>query len=153
MMTVVDQVRPWFTPSRTLAAITQPQLGAKIRMNGTGSPTSHPATSTGLRPNRSESVPAKKFVTALTVPNARTNDSVAVNAVIPKVLPASSGRTVRSWPIMPPTSALTPTRSANWPRFSRSPRRTPGCAAVVMLMLPVSPSSWSTSRADHLCGR
>ena len=37
MMTVVDQVSPWLTPSSTLAATTQPQLGAQISSSGTGS--------------------------------------------------------------------------------------------------------------------
>ena len=37
MMTVVDQVRPWLTPSSTLAKTTQPQSGAQINSNGTGS--------------------------------------------------------------------------------------------------------------------
>jgi hypothetical protein len=50
MITVVDQQSPWLTPSRTLAATTQPQLGAQISSSGTGSPASQPATSTGLRP-------------------------------------------------------------------------------------------------------
>ena len=50
MMTVVDQVRPWLTPSRTLAAITQPHDGAQINSSGTGTPMSQPATRTGLRP-------------------------------------------------------------------------------------------------------
>ncbi len=36
MMTVVDQVRPWLMPSSTLAATTQPQLGAQISSSGTG---------------------------------------------------------------------------------------------------------------------
>ena len=36
MMTVVDQVRPWLTPSSTLANTTQPQLGAQISSSGTG---------------------------------------------------------------------------------------------------------------------
>jgi hypothetical protein len=45
-----------------------------------------------------------------------------VKAVRPKTSVASSGRTVRSWPIIPPTRPLTPTRSANWPAFSRRPR-------------------------------
>ena len=57
--TVVDQVRPWLTPSSTLATMTQVQDGAQINMNGTGTATSQPATSTGLRPNRSDQVPAK----------------------------------------------------------------------------------------------
>jgi len=33
--------------------------GAQISRNGTGNATSHPDTRTGLRPNRSDSVPAK----------------------------------------------------------------------------------------------
>ena len=49
------------------------------------------------------------------------NVSAAVNLVSPNSSSASSGRTVRSWPIMPPTRALTPTSSENWARFSRSP--------------------------------
>ncbi len=36
MMTVVDQVRPWLTPSRTLANTTQPQVGAHMSSSGTG---------------------------------------------------------------------------------------------------------------------
>jgi hypothetical protein len=59
MMTVVDQVRPWLMPSSTFAATTQPQVGAQISSSGTGTATTHPATSTGLRPNRSDHVPAR----------------------------------------------------------------------------------------------
>src|SRR5436190_79685 len=43
MITVVDQVRPWLTPSSTLAATTQPQLGAQISSGGMGSAASQPA--------------------------------------------------------------------------------------------------------------
>ena len=50
MITVVDQVRPWFTPSSTLAKMTQPHVGAHINRSGTGRPMSQPATRTGLRP-------------------------------------------------------------------------------------------------------
>ena len=50
MITVVDQVSPWLTPSSTLAKTTQPHDGAHISSNGTGRPISQPATSTGLRP-------------------------------------------------------------------------------------------------------
>ena len=123
MMTVVDQVSPWFTPSSTLANTIQLQLGAQINSNGTGRPMIQPATRTGLRPTRSDSVPAKKLVIALTTPNATMNVSVAVNAVRPNTRSASSGSTVRSWPIIPPTSALTPTSSENCARFSRRPSR------------------------------
>ena len=59
MITVVDQVRPWLMPSSTLAAITHPQVGAQISSSGTGTASSQPATSTGLRPYRSDSVPAR----------------------------------------------------------------------------------------------
>src|SRR4051812_11826579 len=58
LTTVVDQVRPWLRPSSTLAATTQPHVGAQISISGTGSASSQPTTSTGLRPYRSESVPA-----------------------------------------------------------------------------------------------
>ena len=57
MITVVDQVRPWLTPSSTLAATIHAQDGARMIRSGTGRPTSQPATSTGLRPNRSASAP------------------------------------------------------------------------------------------------
>jgi hypothetical protein len=50
MTTVVDQVRPWLTPSTTFAATTQPQVGAQMSRRGTGSASTQPATSTGLRP-------------------------------------------------------------------------------------------------------
>jgi hypothetical protein len=113
MITVVDQVSPWLMPSNTLATITQPHDGAHINSSGTGRPISHPATSTGLRPTRSDSVPAKKLVAALTAPNATMKVSADVNAVSPKTFLASNGRTVRSWPIIPPTSALIATSSAN----------------------------------------
>ena len=129
MITVVDQVRPWLTPSSTLAAMTQPQSGAQISSGGIGSATSHPATSTGLRPNRSDSVPAKKLVTALTAPNARMNVSALPSAARWKVCTASSGTTVRSWPRVPPTSALTATSSENWARLARRPSRTPAPGA------------------------
>ena len=59
MITVVDQVRPWLTPSSTFAATIQPQDGAQISSSGTGTATSQPATSTGLRPYRSDQVPAR----------------------------------------------------------------------------------------------
>ena len=140
MMTVVDQVSPWLMPSSTLANTTQPQVGAHMSSNGIGRAMIQPATSTGLRPNRSESVPAKKLVAAFTTPNATMNVSVAVKAVSPNSASASSGRTVRSWPIMPPTRALTPTSSANWPRFSLSPSLN-GVSAVLLLTTRTSLSS------------
>src|SRR2546430_4132584 len=71
MITVVDQVRPWFTPSSTLAATTQPQLGAQISSGGVGSATSHPATRTRLRANRAGQAPAEELGTPLSSPHAR----------------------------------------------------------------------------------
>src|SRR5438067_3871887 len=172
MITVVDQVRPWLTPSRAFAATTQPQFGAKISSGGIGRATSHPETSTGLRPNRSDSVPAKKLVTALTAPNARMNVSALVNAARWKVRAASSGTTVRSWPRVPPTSALTATSRQNWARLARSPSRTPapgagfpggagragagpGSAAVTWLRQPAAGSPRPVRRAagQHCHGR
>jgi hypothetical protein len=53
-------------------------------MAGTGRAASQPAISTGLRPYRSDWVPAKKLVTAFTAPNARMNVSALLNAASPK---------------------------------------------------------------------
>jgi len=36
MTTVTDQVNPWLMPRRTLADTTQAQVGARMRMIGTG---------------------------------------------------------------------------------------------------------------------
>ena len=57
--TVVDQVRPWLMPRITLAATIQPQEGPKMSISGTGRAMSQPAIRTGLRPKRSDRVPAK----------------------------------------------------------------------------------------------
>src|SRR5438445_6918572 len=134
MLTVIDQARPWLIPRRTLARITQPQLGAQISKSGTGKAANQPATRTGLRPKRSDSGPAAKLVRALVRPKATMKVSAAVTAVRWKTYVASSGRTVRSCPSMPPTRALTPTRRLNWARFARSPSaiaRGLGAAAVI----------------------
>src|SRR5262245_58157752 len=133
MTTVVDQVKPWLIPSRTLAAITQPQTGAQISSNGTGRPMSQPATRTGLRPYRSDSVPEARLLRALVMPKAAMNISDAVKAPTAKTWPAKSGKTVRSWPTMPPTRALTATRRENWARLARSPSLT-GRAIVAELI-------------------
>ena len=94
-------------------------------MNGTGSPTSQPATRTGFRPTRSASAPATRFVTALVRPNATRNDERGGRRrEAEDVATPSSGTIVRSCPTIPPTSALTPTSSANWPAFSRRPNVT-----------------------------
>jgi hypothetical protein len=50
MTIVVDQVRPWLMPSRTLAATTHHHDGDQISSSGTGRPISQPAMRTGLRP-------------------------------------------------------------------------------------------------------
>ena len=49
--------------------------------------------------------------------------SAEENAASPKASSASSGRTVRSWPSIPPTRAFTATSRTNCPRFSLSPSR------------------------------
>src|SRR6266516_2416423 len=59
MFTVVDQVRPWFTPRNTFANTTHDQLGAQMMRRGTGRPTNQPVTRTGFLPNRSARVPAR----------------------------------------------------------------------------------------------
>ena len=46
-----------------------------------------------------------------------------VTPLRPNLSFASRGRIVRSWPIIPPTSALTPTSRLNWARLARSPSR------------------------------
>src|SRR2546423_11123519 len=71
MITVVDQVRPWFTPSSTLAATTQPQPGAQINSGGIGRAASPPAARTRLRPNPAHNVPAEKVLVALAPPQAQ----------------------------------------------------------------------------------
>jgi len=58
MMTAVDQVSPWLTPSSTLANRIQAHDGAHISKKGTGAATSQPATSTRLRPKASDKRPA-----------------------------------------------------------------------------------------------
>ena len=54
MMTVVDHVRPWLTPSSTLAKSIQLQDGAHMSRNGTGAATSQPADEDALRPSVGE---------------------------------------------------------------------------------------------------
>ena len=48
----MDQARPWLTPSRTLAATIQPQLGATAISSGTGSAIAQPAISSRAGPTR-----------------------------------------------------------------------------------------------------
>ncbi len=92
MITVVDQVSPWLMPSSTLAATTHAHDGAQITSSGTGRPASHPATSTGFRPRRSDSVPANRLVSALVAPNTTMNDRAALNACRWKVAARPAGR-------------------------------------------------------------
>src|SRR3989440_9026916 len=126
MMTVVDQHRPWLIPSSRFAKTTQLQEGAKMMRNGTGSPTSQPTTSTPLRPMRSLIQPAKRFARALTMPKLIMKERTAVVEDRPKTRCPSSGTMLRSSPTMPPTKALTMTRSVNGCQFARRPKRTAG---------------------------
>src|SRR5437667_4420259 len=123
MITVVDQHSPWLTPSSTLANTIQPQLGARMMSSGTGSPASHPATSSGLRPIRSASCPAKRFASALTMPKLTRKERTTVFETSPRSAWAMSGTMVRSSPTIAPTKALTTTSSVNWPQFAPRPSR------------------------------
>src|SRR2546426_7266613 len=123
MITVVDQHNPWLTPSSTLANTIQPQLGAQMMSSGTGSPASQPATSSGLRPIRSASRPAKRLASALTIPKLTRKDSTTVFETSPKSAWAMSGTTVRSSPTIAPTKALTTTSNVNWRQLAPRPSR------------------------------
>src|SRR5438105_3403904 len=104
--------------------------------NGTGNAANQPPTRTGLRPKRSDSGPAARLVRALVTPKATMKVSAAVTAVRWNTGVASSGRTVRSCPSMPPTSALTPTRRLNWAEGNcrdGQPRRPPSVDAALQL--------------------
>src|SRR5438132_6110254 len=126
MITVVDQHKPWLTPSRTLANTIQLQLGAQMMSSGTGSPASQPATRRGLRPIRSASCPANRLASALTMPKLTRKERTTVFETSPKSAWAISGRTVRSSPTIAPTNALTTTSSANWRQLAPSPSRMGG---------------------------
>ena len=121
--TVIDHARPWLTPSRTLAATIQPQLGARAISSGTGSATIQPAISRRRRPARWASAPALRLVSALAKPKAMMNDRTAALEVSPKSSRAMSGSVERSSPTIAPTKTLTATSSRNCARFSRSPSR------------------------------
>ena len=133
MITVVDQVSPWLTPRKTLAAMIQPHVGAQMTRKGTGRATSQPATSTCLRPYRSPSRPAKRLLTAFTSPKVAMNESAALLEASPNSRSASRGRTVRSSPTVAPTKALTSTSSQNWRQLVRRPR--PGGLPAVIVQL------------------
>ncbi|MNR16263.1 hypothetical protein D3C85_1328530 [compost metagenome] len=104
---VIDQVSPWLMPSSTVASTIQFQSGACQTSGGIGSATSQPSSSTFLRPTRSESRPATKFIAPLTPPKAttkalsRTKESFGT----PNSDSASAGTTVRIMPMVRPTSS------------------------------------------------
>src|SRR2546429_2056602 len=123
MITVVDQHKPWLTPSSTLANTIQPQLGAQMMSSGTGSPASQPATRSGLRPIRSASCPAKRLASALTMPKLTRKERTTVFETSPKSAWAMSGTTVSSSPTIAPTKALTTTSSVNWRQLAPRPSR------------------------------
>src|SRR5260370_41598788 len=138
MLTVIDQARPWLTPSSTLAATIQPHAGAQASTNGTGSPATQPATSRLFLVCRVVSGPAARFVSAFVTPNATMNENtdtypVRWNTRVPTRLVV-----VRSRPTMPPTHAFTTTSSVNCGQFGRSPSRTVPAAAAP-LPLPAGP--------------
>src|SRR6266850_2079471 len=115
-------------PRSTFAAITQLQAGAHINRKGTGSPAIHPATSSGFRPARSDQRPAATFVTAFTTPKLTMKDRIAAFDAKPNSRSASSGKTARSRPTIPPTNALTTTSSENWRQLRPNPSARPASA-------------------------
>src|SRR6185437_14379504 len=121
MMTVIDQASPWLMPRRPLAAITHPQLGAQIIMNGTGNPTSQPRTRTRLRPQESASWPEIRLANALITPKLTMKETMRVVDARWNSSDPISGTTVRSSPTMPPTKALITMSSANCCQFSFRP--------------------------------
>src|ERR687889_1108344 len=98
MITATDQVRPWFTPSRTLAATIHSHEGASMIMNGTGIPTIQPATKTFLRPNLSAKDPETRLENALTSPKEAMKEKIAVLSTSPNCSEPMSGTTVLSMP-------------------------------------------------------
>ena len=103
---VIDQQSPWFTPSSTVAATIQFQLGAYQIITGIGSAMTQPQSNTDLRPIRSDQRPATKFITAFTAPKATTKDASIMKEPrwSPNSLSAITGITVRVMPIAKPTS-------------------------------------------------
>src|SRR5436853_5796274 len=68
--------------------------GASPIRSGTGSATSQPITSSRLRPNRSASPPAARFVNALAAPKATTKARIADVELRPKSCLPTSGSTL-----------------------------------------------------------
>jgi hypothetical protein len=60
-----------------LVATIQPHEGASMIMNGTGTPRTHPATSTFFVPIVSASAPETRFENALTIPKETMNEKMA----------------------------------------------------------------------------
>src|SRR5215207_1234610 len=121
MTTVIDQARPWFSPSSALAATTQPQCGATAISSGTGSASAQPRMSSRRRPSRWANAPAARLVNAFARPNATMNESTAVLDPSPKSCSPISGRVERSRPTIAPTNALIATSSENCATFWRRP--------------------------------
>ena len=92
-----------------------------MRMRGTGTPTSQPATRIFFLPKRSANPPAKRLENALMSPKVMMNEKMAVLRTSPNSWEPMSGTTVRSRPTIPPTKAFTRTSSENCPRFSFRP--------------------------------
>src|SRR5215210_5203905 len=96
MSTVMDQARPWLTPSSTLAATIHPHEGASMIMNGTGTPTTQPAPSTFFLPTRSARVPDTRLEHALTIPKETMNEKIAVFSTRPNCWEPIRGTTVQA---------------------------------------------------------
>ncbi|MNN94634.1 hypothetical protein D3C81_2132950 [compost metagenome] len=90
-----------------MASTIQFQSGAYQTSSGIGSATSQPSSSTFLRPRRSESRPATKFIVPLTSPNATTKALSRTKEFFgtPNSDSASAGTTVRIMPMVRPTSS------------------------------------------------
>jgi hypothetical protein len=115
-MTVIDQHRGWFTPSRTLAMSNYNQWLAKMMMKGTGRPTNHPTTSTFLWPTVSETRAANRLQTALVTPRLTMKETIAVLETRPNSLSPINGTTVLSNPTIIPTNTLISTRKGELPK-------------------------------------
>ena len=68
-----------------------PQFGAKMIMKGTGTPTSHPNTSTRLRPQISARWPETRFAQAFTTPKLMMKGDYSRRRNNPELLAADQG--------------------------------------------------------------
>ena len=59
----------------------------------------------------------------MTAPKAVTKESVSASEVIPKARLASGGSTVRSTPMVMPTSRVVTQSRVNWNQLAPSPKR------------------------------